>query len=171
MSRIRIIKITFSLVIRGKNDRIVTLTKCTSCATARLLFASGFVPAVLGESSQRETSDNIKNFNRRCNHEHIRNHQTGGKQVKVEVGQAVYVEKLNVEAGQEVTFNEVVLVGGDKTVVGTPVVEGATVVGTIEKQGKQKKVVTFKYKPKKGSHRKQGHRQPYTKVVINAINA
>ena len=86
--------------------------------------------------------------------------KTGGKQVKVEVGQAVYVEKLNVEAGQEVTFNEVVLVGGENTVV-----------GTIEKQGKQKKVVTFKYKPKKGSHRKQGHRQPYTKVVINAINA
>ena len=84
--------------------------------------------------------------------------KTGGKQVKVEVGQAIYVEKLDVEAGSEVTFNEVVLVGGDKTVVGTPVVEGAT-------------VVTFKYKPKKGSHRKQGHRQPYTKVVINAINA
>ena len=92
--------------------------------------------------------------------------KTGGKQVKVEVGQAIYVEKINAEAGSEVTFNEVVLVGGDKTVVGTPVVEGA-----IEKQGKQKKVVTFKYKPKKGSHRKQGHRQPYTKVVINAINA
>ena len=86
--------------------------------------------------------------------------KTGGKQVKVEVGQAIYVEKINAEAGSEVTFNEVVLVGGDKTVVGTPVVEGATVVGTIEKQGKQKKVVTFKYKPKKGSHRKQGHRQP-----------
>ena len=97
--------------------------------------------------------------------------KTGGKQVKVEVGQAIYVEKINAEAGSEVTFNEVVLVGGDKTVVGTPVVEGAPVVGTIEKQGKQKKVVTFKYKPKKGSHRKQGHRQPYTKVVINAINA
>ena len=97
--------------------------------------------------------------------------KTGGKQVKVEVGQAIYVEKINAEAGSEVTFNEVVLVGGDKTGVGTPVVEGATVVGTIEKQGKQKKVVTFKYKPKKGSHRKQGHRQPYTKVVINAINA
>ena len=77
--------------------------------------------------------------------------KTGGKQVKVEVGQAIYVEKINAEAGS--------------------VVEGATVVGTIEKQGKQKKVVTFKYKPKKGSHRKQGHRQPYTKVVINAINA
>lgn len=97
--------------------------------------------------------------------------KTGGKQVKVEVGQAIYVEKLNVEAGQEVTFEEVVLVGGEKTVVGTPLVAGATVVGTVEKQGKQKKVVTFKYKPKKCSHRKQGHRQPYTKVVINAINA
>lgn len=75
--------------------------------------------------------------------------KTGGKQVKVEVGQAVYVEKLNVEAGQEVTFNEVVLVGGENTVVGTPLVAGATVVGTVEKQGKQKKVVTYKYNLKK----------------------
>ncbi|BAQ24559.1 50S ribosomal protein L21 [Streptococcus troglodytae] len=97
--------------------------------------------------------------------------KTGGKQVKVEVDQAIYVEKLDVEAGAEVTFDQVVLVGGDKTVVGTPIVKGATVVGTVEKQGKQKKVVTYKYKPKKGSHRKQGHRQPYTKVVIKAINA
>ena len=97
--------------------------------------------------------------------------KTGGKQVKVEVDQAIYVEKLDVEAGAEVTFDQVVLVGGDKTVVGTPLVAGATVVGTVEKQGKQRKVVTFKYKPKKGSHRKQGHRQPYTKVVIKAINA
>lgn len=97
--------------------------------------------------------------------------KTGGKQVKVEVGQAIYVEKIDAEAGAEVTFNEVVLVGGDSTKVGAPLVEGATVVGTIEKQGKQKKVVSYKYKPKKGSHRKQGHRQPYTKVVIDAINA
>ncbi|WP_025998349.1 50S ribosomal protein L21 [Streptococcus mutans] len=97
--------------------------------------------------------------------------KTGGKQVKVEVDQAIYVEKLDVEAGAEVNFDQVVLVGGDKTVVGTPIVQGATVVGTVEKQGKQKKVVTYKYKPKKGSHRKQGHRQPYTKVVIKAINA
>ncbi|MEQ9763769.1 50S ribosomal protein L21 [Streptococcus sp. ZJ151] len=97
--------------------------------------------------------------------------KTGGKQVKVEVGQAIYVEKIDAEAGAEVTFNEVVLVGGETTKVGTPVVEGATVVGTIEKQGKQKKVVSYKYKPKKGSHRKQGHRQPYTKVVIDTINA
>ena len=96
--------------------------------------------------------------------------KTGGKQVKVEVGQAIYVEKINAEAGSEVTFNEVVLVGGDKTVVGTPVVEGATVVGTIEKQGKQKKV-TFKYKPKKVATVNKVTVQPYTKVVINAINA
>lgn len=97
--------------------------------------------------------------------------KTGGKQVKVEAGQAIYVEKLDIEAGQDVTFDQVVLVGGEKTIVGAPLVAGATVVGTVEKQGKQKKVVSFKYKPKKGSHRKQGHRQPYTKVVIKAINA
>ena len=92
--------------------------------------------------------------------------KTGGKQVKVEVGQAIYVEKLDVEAGEKVVFEEVILVGGESTKVGAP-----TVAGTVEKHGKQKKVVTFKYKPKKHSHRKQGHRQPYTKVVIDAINA
>ena len=97
--------------------------------------------------------------------------KTGGKQVKVEVGQAIYVEKLDVESGGKVVFDEVVLVGGESTKVGTPLVEGATVEGTVEKQGKQKKVVTYKYKPKKDSHRKQGHRQPYTKVMIEAINA
>lgn len=97
--------------------------------------------------------------------------KTGGKQVKVEQGQAIYVEKLNVEAGQQVTFDEVILVGGESTTVGTPFVKGATVVGTVEKHGKQKKVVTYQYKPKKHSHRKQGHRQPYTKVIIDAINA
>ena len=97
--------------------------------------------------------------------------KTGGKQVKVEVGQAIYVEKLNAEAGDKVTFEEVVFVGGDDVKVGAPFVTGATVEGTVEKQGRQKKVVTFKYKRRKDSHRKQGHRQPYTKVVINAINA
>lgn len=97
--------------------------------------------------------------------------KTGGKQLKVEAGQAIYVEKLDVEAGQKVTFDEVILVGGEDTKVGAPFVEGATVTGTVEKHGKEKKVVTFQYKPKKHSHRKQGHRQPYTKVVIEAINA
>ena len=133
------------------------------------LWAEVVRPTMLGESSQK-IRGNPKNH-RRCIMSTYAIIKTGGKQVKVEVGQAVYVEKLNVEAGQEVTFNEVVLVGGENTVVGTPLVSGATVVGTVEKQGKQKKVVTYKYKPKKGSHRKQGHRQPYTKVVINAINA
>ncbi|MDT2784514.1 50S ribosomal protein L21 [Enterococcus asini] len=97
--------------------------------------------------------------------------KTGGKQVKVEVGQAIYVEKLDVEAGEKVTFDEVILVGGESTKVGNPAIAGATVAGTVEKHGKQKKVVTYKYKPKKHTHRKQGHRQPYTKVVIDAINA
>ena len=97
--------------------------------------------------------------------------KTGGKQVKVEEGQAIYVEKLNVEAGETITFDEVVFVGGDDVKIGAPLVEGATVEGTIEKHGRQKKVVTFKYKPKKDSHRKQGHRQPYTKLTITKINA
>ena len=97
--------------------------------------------------------------------------KTGGKQLKVEEGSVIYIEKLDVEAGATVTFDEVIFVGGDATKVGAPLVAGATVVGEVEKQGKQKKVVTFKYKPKKHSHRKQGHRQPYTKVVIKEINA
>ena len=97
--------------------------------------------------------------------------KTGGKQVKVEVGQPIYVEKLNAEAGDQVTFEEVVFVGGDDAKIGAPFVEGATVVGTVEKQGRDKKVTTFKYLRRKDSHRKQGHRQPYTKVMIDAINA
>jgi large subunit ribosomal protein L21 len=97
--------------------------------------------------------------------------KTGGKQLKVEVGQPIYVEKLNVNEGDKVTFEEVVFVGGEDTKIGSPFVEGATVVGTVEKQGREKKVTTFKYKRRKDSHRKQGHRQPYTKVMIEAINA
>lgn len=96
--------------------------------------------------------------------------ETGGKQYKVEEGQPVYVEKLPVEAGEKVSFDKVILISGDDTKIGTPTVEGATVTGTVEKQGKEKKVVTFKYKPKKHSHQKKGHRQPYTKVVIDKIN-
>ena len=96
--------------------------------------------------------------------------KTGGKQVKVEVGQTIFVEKLDVEAGDKVTFDEVVLVGGEDTKVGTPLVEGATVEATVEKQGREKKVVTFRYRRRKDSHRKQGHRQPYTKLIIDAIN-
>ncbi|WP_125767016.1 50S ribosomal protein L21 [Lapidilactobacillus wuchangensis] len=98
--------------------------------------------------------------------------KTGGKQYKVEAGQAVFVEKLDVEAGKQVTFEEVLLIGGEgETKIGAPVVDGASVVGTVEKQGREKKVVTYKYKPKKHQHQKKGHRQPYTKVVIDTINA
>ena len=97
--------------------------------------------------------------------------KTGGKQLKVAVVQSVFVEKLDAEAGDKVTFDQVVLVGGDSVKVGAPFVSGATVEATVEKQGRAKKVVTFKYKRRKDTHRKQGHRQPYTKVVIDAINA
>lgn len=97
--------------------------------------------------------------------------KTGGKQIKVEVGQSIFVEKLDAEAGDKVTFDEVILVGGETTKVGTPLVAGATVEATVEKQGREKKVVTFKYKRRKDTHRKQGHRQPYTKLTIDAINA
>ncbi|WP_027107622.1 50S ribosomal protein L21 [Lacticigenium naphthae] len=97
--------------------------------------------------------------------------KTGGKQIKVEEGQSIYVEKLNVLAGDTVIFDEVLLLGGEETTVGSPIVSGASVEGTVEKQGRAKKVVTYKYKPKKHTHRKQGHRQPYSKIMINKINA
>lgn len=97
--------------------------------------------------------------------------ETGGKQIKVATGEAVYIEKLNAEAGETVTFDKVLFVGGEDVKVGAPLVEGATVTGTVEKQGKQKKITVFKYKAKKNNRKKQGHRQPYTKVVIEAINA
>jgi len=97
--------------------------------------------------------------------------ETGGKQVKVEEGQAIYIEKLNAEAGETVTFDKVLFVGGESVKVGSPVVAGATVTAKVEKQGRQKKIIVFKYKSKKNQRKKQGHRQPYTKVVIEKINA
>ena len=90
--------------------------------------------------------------------------ETGGKQLKVEEGQTIYVEKLDVADGETVTFDKVLFVGGENVKVGAPTVEGATVTGKVEKHGKQKKIIVFKYKPKKNYHKKQGHRQPYTKV-------
>lgn len=97
---------------------------------------------------------------------------TGGKQYKVEAGEAVFIEKLDVEAGDEVTFDKVTAVGKDDgIVVGAPYVEGATVTAKVEKNGKGKKVTVFTYKSKKNEKRKKGHRQPYTKVEITAINA
>ena len=96
---------------------------------------------------------------------------TGGKQVKVSVGDKIYVEKLNAEAGSDVTLDKVVFVGGEKAVAGTPYVAGATVTAKVEKHGLEKKVVIYKYKTKRNERKKQGHRQPYTCLVIKSINA
>ncbi|MBC2041450.1 50S ribosomal protein L21 [Listeria welshimeri] len=97
--------------------------------------------------------------------------ETGGKQLKVEAGQEIYVEKLAGEVGDVVTFDKVLFVGGDSAKVGVPFVDGATVTAKVEKQGRAKKLTVYKYKPKKNYHKKQGHRQPYTKLTIDAINA
>ena len=93
---------------------------------------------------------------------------TGGKQYRAQVGDEIYVEKLEVEAEQEVVFDQVLL-AGEK--VGSPLVEGAKVTGVIEKHGKGKKIIVFKMKAKKNYRKKQGHRQAYTKVVIKSIEA
>ncbi|MBS4217015.1 50S ribosomal protein L21 [Bacillus sp. FJAT-49711] len=97
--------------------------------------------------------------------------ETGGKQLKVEEGSAIYVEKLDATEGDTFTFDKVLFVGGENVKVGSPFVEGATVTAKVEKQGRAKKIVVFKYKSKKNYHKKQGHRQPYTKVVVEKINA
>ena len=98
--------------------------------------------------------------------------QTGGKQYRVQQGDVIYVEKLDVNDGDQVTFEEVVAIANDGEItVGAPFVAGATVVGNAVKTGKGKKVTVFTYKSKKDSKRKKGHRQPYTKVQIEAINA
>lgn len=98
--------------------------------------------------------------------------KTGGKQYKVSEGDVIYVEKLGMDDGAEVTFNEVLAVGeGDQLTVGSPYVSGAVVTGTVDKTGKGRKINIFKMKPKKGYRRRQGHRQPYTRVTITAIQA
>jgi large subunit ribosomal protein L21 len=95
---------------------------------------------------------------------------TGGKQYKVAAGDVVTVEKLAAEVGESVTLDQVYLVSDENGVkVGTPLVAGAKVVAKVEEHGRGEKVVVFKYKPKKNYHKKQGHRQPYTKLRIEAI--
>ncbi len=97
---------------------------------------------------------------------------TGGKQYTVKEGDVIYVEKLGAEAGETVTFDQVLaIVDGASSKFGTPVVEGASVKASVVKNGKGKKVVVFKYRPKKDSKSHQGHRQPYTKVQIETITA
>ena len=95
--------------------------------------------------------------------------ETGGKQYRVQNGDVIYIEKLNAEVDEEVTFDKVVAVSDKTLKVGKPYVKDAFVKGTVLKNGKGKKITVFTYKPKKGSARKMGHRQPYTKVQINEI--
>ncbi len=96
---------------------------------------------------------------------------TGGKQYKVAEGDIIKVEKLGVEEGTEYTFDQVLAVNNGELVVGDPVVKNATVSATVMGNGRGKKVIVYKYKPKKGYHKKNGHRQAYTQVKIEKINA
>ena len=95
---------------------------------------------------------------------------TGGKQYKVAEGDIIMVEKLGLDAGSAVTFDQVLAVSDGELTVGCPTVAGATVSGTVVKEGKAKKVIVYKYKRKTGYHKKNGHRQLYTQVKIDKIS-
>ncbi|MDD2547990.1 MAG: 50S ribosomal protein L21 [Candidatus Pacebacteria bacterium] len=96
--------------------------------------------------------------------------KTGGKQYIVSPKKKIKIEKLDIEEGKEVIFEDVLLVNdGEKTIVGKPLIKGATVVGEVLKQDRHKKVVIFKFKPKKRYKVKKGHRQPFTEVQIKEI--
>lgn len=98
--------------------------------------------------------------------------ETGGKQYKVSEGDVIFVEKLGVEAGAGYDFDKVLALSNDEGLsVGAPYVSGASVSASVIGEGKNKKVIIYKYKSKKGFHKKRGHRQPYTKLQINKINA
>ncbi len=98
--------------------------------------------------------------------------KTGGKQYKVQEGDTIYIEKLSANEGDTVEFDEVLMVSKDNDMlVGNPTVVNATITGKLEKHGRGQKIIVFKYKAKKNYHRKQGHRQPFSKVVIEKINA
>ena len=97
--------------------------------------------------------------------------KTGGKQYKVAEGDTIFVEKLDAEVDGTYTFDQVLAIGGEEVKVGSPLVEGATVTAKVLRQAKSKKIIVFKYKPKKTYRKKQGHRQPYTKLQIEKINA
>ncbi|MDF2936513.1 MAG: ribosomal protein [Paenibacillaceae bacterium] len=98
--------------------------------------------------------------------------ETGGKQYKVQQGDVIYIEKVDAAEGDVVKFDRVLLLSKeDGLVVGSPLVAGASVSAKVEKHGKDKKIIVFKYKAKKNYRKKQGHRQPYTKITIESIQA
>ncbi|MBQ1801619.1 50S ribosomal protein L21 [Lachnobacterium bovis] len=96
---------------------------------------------------------------------------TGGKQYKVAEGDIITIEKLGVEAGEKVTFDQVLAVSGDSFKAGNPTVEGASVEASVVEEGRAKKIIVYKYKRKTGYHKKNGHRQSFTRVKIEKINA
>lgn len=96
--------------------------------------------------------------------------ETGGKQLKVVEGQEIVVEKVTADTEETVTFDKVLFVSGEDVQVGTPYVDGVTVTAKVAEHGRGKKITVYKFKPKKNYSRKQGHRQPYTKLVIDKIN-
>ncbi|GHU40421.1 50S ribosomal protein L21 [Clostridia bacterium] len=95
---------------------------------------------------------------------------TGGKQYKVSEGDTIIIEKLDVQAGDTVTFDQVLAVGGDSLTIGSPTVAGASVSASVVENGKAKKIIVYKYKRKSGYHKKNGHRQQFTKVKIEKIS-
>jgi large subunit ribosomal protein L21 len=127
--------------------------------TARVGLKCFFEAASLGESKMEEV------------HAMFAIVQTGGKQYKVREGDIIRVEKLPVEAGAEVTLDEVLMVFGEETKIGKPLVDGASVTARVQRNDKAKKIVVFKYKPKTNYRKKTGHRQPFTELVIEKINA
>ena len=96
---------------------------------------------------------------------------TGGKQYKVSEGDVITIEKISENMGDTVTFDQVLVVGGDDMKIGDPTVSGASVTGTVLRQGRSKKVTVYKFKPKTGYHKKNGHRQYVTTVKIDKITA
>ena len=96
--------------------------------------------------------------------------ETGGKQYKVAEGDVIFVEKLGVAAGESYVFDKVMAVSKDDAMtIGAPYVEGAKVAASVVEEGKEKKVIVYKYKSKKGFHKKRGHRQPFTKLQIKSL--
>jgi large subunit ribosomal protein L21 len=95
---------------------------------------------------------------------------TGGKQYKVVEGDIINIEKLGLEAGETVTFDQVLVLNNGDLTVGNPTVAGASVTASVVKEGKAKKIIVYRYKRKSGYHKKNGHRQPFTQVKINKIN-
>ena len=123
-----------------------------------------------GKRFRKETPKLASNEHRRCLFMYAII-ATGGKQYRVAEGDSIKIERIDAEVGSAVTFDQVLAVNNGELTIGCPTVEGATVSATVEKVGKGKKVIVYKYKRKSGYHKKNGHRQLYTQVKIEKINA